>query len=140
MSLLYKGFLVLRHFRAPGARAFIAALSGPALTIAASVLAGTVMAGPPAPGSSARGNASGSTSSTSAAPGSPAARAIERHVAWLGGWAALDSLRDLSLTGVIHVAGLEGSISVEERRDGRRRSVYDLKAVRGADTITPDGR
>lgn len=72
-------------------------------------------------------------------PGSPAARAIERHVAWLGGWAALDSLRDINLSGTIRVAGLEGPITLRARGDGCWRNDYDLKVFHGSETVTPEG-
>jgi hypothetical protein len=73
-----------------------------------------------------------------AEPGSPAARAIARHVAWLGGTAALDSLRDITLIGTLQTSGLNGTLSVRLRCDGRSRSDYDLKVLRGTDTVTPD--
>lgn len=71
---------------------------------------------------------------------SPEARALlDAHVAWLGGWAALDSLRDLTCTGTIAVAELTGPLTVRQRRDGRARDEFDLKVIRGTECLAGDG-
>lgn len=67
-----------------------------------------------------------------------AAPLLARHVAWLGGEAALDALRDLTFEGTIRVAGLSGPLSVSARRDGRQRSEVDLKVLRSVETIAGD--
>ncbi len=69
----------------------------------------------------------------------PEARAlIERHVDWLGGWHALDSLDDLTLSGRIQVSGLEGTVEVQSRRDYRQRTEYDLGVLRGTECLDGD--
>ncbi len=73
-----------------------------------------------------------------AEPGSPAAAAIARYVAWLGGWDALNALQDVNMTGQSQTSGLSGIISTRQRRDGRSRTEYDFKVVRGGATVTPD--
>ncbi len=78
-----------------------------------------------------------------AQPVAPAARPaaadtaalVERHVAWLGGWPALDAMKDLSLDGTIRVAGLSGSLSIRARRDGRQRTEVDLKVLRSVEVL-----
>jgi hypothetical protein len=67
-----------------------------------------------------------------------AAPLIERHVEWLGGWAAFDGLRDMSLEGTISVAGLNGSLAVQLRADGRQRTAYDLKVMSGTEAVDGD--
>jgi len=62
--------------------------------------------------------------------------AIARHVDWRGG-ATFQSLRSIQRTGELRTAGLTGSISQLERRDGYRRIDYDLGAVEGSETVTP---
>lgn len=62
---------------------------------------------------------------------------IERHVNWLGGWSRLDGMKTLSLSGRFLVSGLEGTISTKERREGYRRSDYDLTVIKGTETVTP---
>ncbi|MEI8257949.1 MAG: hypothetical protein WCJ30_19915, partial [Deltaproteobacteria bacterium] len=47
----------------------------------------------------------------------------------------LDALRDLSLEGALEVAGLKGTVSVRLRQDGRQRTDYDLKVIKGVDTL-----
>ena len=61
---------------------------------------------------------------------------IARHLEWRGG-AAFQGLRSIERTGELRTAGLTGSISVLERRDGYRRIDYDLGAVKGSETVTP---
>ncbi len=60
---------------------------------------------------------------------------LDKHVAWLGGWSALDAQRDLALEGTIQVSGLTGTIAVRERHDGRVRMEYDLKLVKGVECL-----
>jgi hypothetical protein len=67
-----------------------------------------------------------------------AAPVIEKYVAWLGGWQELDSLRDLSLEGAVEVAGLKGTLSLRLRQDGRQRTEYDLKVIKGVDAVDGD--
>lgn len=84
----------------------------------------------------------GRAAATSPAPGGvapDAAPLLARHVAWLGGETALDSVRDLTLDGTIRMAGLAGTLRVAARRDGRQRTEFDLKVVRGVETLTGDG-
>jgi hypothetical protein len=78
----------------------------------------------------------------------PAARAaidaeaqalVDLHVAWLGGWAALESQHDFTLAGTIEVSGLTGTISVRGRQDLRLRSDYDLKVVQGSECLDGGG-
>ncbi len=64
-----------------------------------------------------------------------AATLVEKHVAWLGGWPALDAMKDLSLDGTIRVAGLSGRLSVRARRDGRQRTEVDLKVLRSVEVL-----
>lgn len=64
-----------------------------------------------------------------------AAPVIEKYVAWMGGWQELDSLRDLSLEGALEVAGLKGTLSIRLRQDGRQRTEYDLKVIKGVDAV-----
>ncbi|MCA9728899.1 MAG: aspartyl protease family protein [Candidatus Eisenbacteria bacterium] len=63
---------------------------------------------------------------------------IDRHVAWLGGWSSLDALQSLRLEGAISVSGLQGTIVDRERRDGYRRTDFDLKVVQGTETVAPE--
>lgn len=64
---------------------------------------------------------------------------IDRHVAWLGGWAALDALEDLELAGTIEVSGLTGKVMARSRRDGRSLLEYDLGVITGAEGLSGDG-
>lgn len=73
------------------------------------------------------------------APSAEARALLEAHVAWLGGWTALDSLRDFTCTGTIAVAGLSGPLTVQQRRDGRARNEFDLKVIRGTECLAGDG-
>lgn len=63
---------------------------------------------------------------------------IDRHVAWLGGWAALDAIDDLDLAGTIEVSGLAGKVAARARRDGRSLLEYDLGVLSGAEAIAGD--
>ncbi len=67
-----------------------------------------------------------------------AAPLLEKHVAWLGGWPALDAVADLSLDGTIEVAGLKGALEIRLRRDGRQCLHYDLKVMSGTETLDGD--
>ena len=67
-----------------------------------------------------------------------AAPLLDRHVAWLGGWPALDAVDDLSLAGTIEVAGLKGALDIRLRRDGRQRLDFDLKVMSGTETVDGD--
>ena len=78
------------------------------------------------------------------APSAPVARAavppeaapfVEKHVAWLGGWKALDDLRDLTLEGTLRAAGLTGTIAVRSRRDGRGRTDVDLEVMKSTEIL-----
>lgn len=60
---------------------------------------------------------------------------IDRHVAWLGGWEALDTLRDVTLEGTLAVAGLAGTLVLHERHDGRSRLDYDLTVLKGSECL-----
>ena len=60
---------------------------------------------------------------------------IDKHVAWLGGWTALDGLRDLTLEGTIEVAGLTGTVSSARARRRPQRMEYDLKVVKGIECL-----
>lgn len=64
---------------------------------------------------------------------------IEKHVSWLGGWAALDALNDVTLEGKLEVAGLSGTIAVRLRRDGRALTEYDLGVLKGREGLAGDG-
>lgn len=96
----------------------------PALLLAPFFGAGRLVARPEVPGAD----------STAA----DAASLVERHVAWLGGWPALDAMKDLSLAGTIRVAGLSGSLAVRARRDGRQRTEVDLKVLRSVEVLAGD--
>lgn len=60
---------------------------------------------------------------------------IDRHVAWLGGWPALEAIEDLELTGTVEVSGLTGKTAAWARRDGRSLVEYDLGVVTGAEGV-----
>lgn len=64
-----------------------------------------------------------------------AAALVEKHVKWLGGWEALDALRDVRLEGTIRVAGLSGPLTVLARRDGRQRTEVDLEVLRSVEAL-----
>ncbi|HYN44185.1 MAG TPA: aspartyl protease family protein [Thermoanaerobaculia bacterium] len=64
-----------------------------------------------------------------------AAAVIEKHVAWLGGWEALDAVRDVTLAGTIRVSGLSGPLVVLARRDGWQRTDVDLKVMKSIETL-----
>jgi predicted aspartyl protease len=68
-----------------------------------------------------------------------AAAVIEMHVAWLGGWKALDAVLDLTLAGTIRVSGLSGPFSVLSRRDGKQRTEVDLKVVKSVEALAGAG-
>ena len=74
-----------------------------------------------------------------AAPSPEAHALIDAHVAWLGGWAALDALRDYTCAGTIATAGLSGPLTVQQRRDGFERTGFDLKVISGVECLTGDG-
>lgn len=67
-----------------------------------------------------------------------AAPLLARHVAWVGGEAALAALQDLTLEGTIEVAGLSGPLSVRLRRDGRQLMSVDLKVFRTTEALDGD--
>ena len=48
-------------------------------------------------------------------------------------------MRDISATGKLSVAGLEGPLTVAHQRDGYRKVEYDLKVVAGKEFVTPEG-
>ena len=97
----------------------------------------------------APGTATGAIAAVDSVPGSPAAerRAIPRdaqalidlHVAWLGGWAAVDELQDLALSGTLAVSGLSGSVTMRARRAGQSLLEYDLGVIAGAEAVTGEG-
>lgn len=60
---------------------------------------------------------------------------IDRHVAWLGGWPALEAIEDLELTGTVEVSGLTGRTAAWARRDGRSLVEYDLGVITGAEGV-----
>ncbi|NNF07741.1 MAG: PDZ domain-containing protein [Candidatus Eisenbacteria bacterium] len=62
---------------------------------------------------------------------------IEKHVEWLGGWDALNQVEDLTLQGTISVAGLEGTLSVVVHGEGYQLTEYDLKVVKGTESVGP---
>jgi Aspartyl protease/PDZ domain len=64
---------------------------------------------------------------------------LELHLNWRGGRANLESLRDISATGTLSVAGLEGPLTVVQQGDGYRKVEYDLKVVSGKEFVTPKG-
>ena len=64
-----------------------------------------------------------------------AAAVLEKHAAWLGGWAALDAVRDVAFEGTVRVSGLSGPLAVIARRDGRQRTEVDLKVVKSVETL-----
>lgn len=64
---------------------------------------------------------------------------IEKHVSWLGGWAALDALSDVTLEGKLEAAGLSGTLAVRLRRDGRALTEYDLGVLKGREGLAGDG-
>jgi predicted aspartyl protease len=68
----------------------------------------------------------------------PAARLIEAHVRWLGGWAALDAVRDITLEGDLAVAGLNGTLAAWLCRDGRERTEVDLKVMKSVEGVRGD--
>jgi hypothetical protein len=74
----------------------------------------------------------------SAATPSEAQALIDRHVAWLGGWAVLDAIEELELAGSIEVSGLAGKVAARARRDGRSLLEYDLGVISGAEAIAGD--
>ena len=81
-----------------------------------------------------------STAHAAGPPVSPEAAAlVEKHVAWLGGWKAIEAVRDLTLVGTIRVAGLSGPLTVLARHDGRQRTEVDLKVMRSIETLAGSG-
>ena len=94
-------------------------------SLASLVAAATLLASPAPAGESA------------AAP--DAAAVVEKHVAWLGGWKALDAVRDVTLAGTIRVSGLSGPLGVLTRRDGKQRTEIDLKVMKGVEVLTGGG-
>lgn len=62
---------------------------------------------------------------------------IEKHVEWLGGWDALNQVEDLTFHGTISVAGLEGTLSVVVHAEGYQLTAYDLKVVKGTESVGP---
>jgi len=84
--------------------------------------------------------AAGAAGAPSAASIPPDARElIEKHVSWLGGWAALDAVSDVTLEGKLQAAGLSGALAVRLRRDGRALTEYDLSVLKGREGLTGDG-
>ena len=77
----------------------------------------------------------GAAAPVRAAVAPEAAPLVEKYVAWLGGWAGLDAVRDMALDGAIEVAGLKGTLSVKLRHDGRQRTAFDLKVMKGVDVL-----
>lgn len=61
---------------------------------------------------------------------------VDLHVAWLGGWAAIDGLQDLALSGTLAASGLSGSITLRARRGGQSLLEYDLGVIAGAEALT----
>lgn len=71
-------------------------------------------------------------------PGEDAAALIDKHVGWLGGWAALDAVRSITFAGSFQFAGLSGPVSMLARRDGRQRTEVDLGVFRSVETLAGD--
>ncbi len=67
------------------------------------------------------------------------AELFKLHVDWRGGRANLENLRDISSTGRLSVAGLDGPLTLVQQKDGYRKVEYDLKAVSGREFVTPEG-
>ena len=95
----------------------------------------------------ALGPAAAPAAGAAEAPGAPNAASIppdaqaliDKHVSWLGGWAALDALNDVTLEGKLEVAGLSGTLAVRLRRDGRVLTEYDLGVLKGREGLAGDG-
>ena len=64
---------------------------------------------------------------------------LERHIAWRGGRANLQGLRDITTRGKMHVATLAGDLVVMERRDGYRKVEYEIAGQKGREYLTPEG-
>lgn len=84
------------------------------------------------------GTSAGEGEVASAAIPADARALIERHVAWLGGWEALDAIDDFELSGTIEVSGLSGRLVARSRRDGRSLLEFDLGVFAGAEAIAGD--
>lgn len=93
--------------------------------------------------------ATGASTAVKSVPGSKAAEhpaiprdakaLIDLHVASLGGWAAVEGLQDLALSGTLEVSGLSGSVTLRARRDGQSLLEYDLGVIAGAEAVTAAG-
>lgn len=64
---------------------------------------------------------------------------IQLHVNWLGGREALEDLQDITASGVLVTAGLEGSLITQETRSGWWRQVTRLGATSLAEVRGPEG-
>ncbi len=64
---------------------------------------------------------------------------LRRHVAWLGGRAALERLQDLTWTGHVTTAGLQGTLTLRETLAGWRHLDLDLGPVMILEVIGPEG-
>ncbi|HBE93312.1 MAG TPA: hypothetical protein DDW55_12640 [Gammaproteobacteria bacterium] len=63
---------------------------------------------------------------------------ISRHIEWRGGVKALENLEAVSQSGTISVAGMQGSITLAQYRDGHLYQSFDLGVFKGTDVVTPD--
>jgi len=64
---------------------------------------------------------------------------LELHMNWRGGRSNLENLRDITATGKLSVAGLEGPLTAVQQSEGYRKVEYDLKVVSGKEFVTPEG-
>jgi predicted aspartyl protease len=63
---------------------------------------------------------------------------LARHLAWLGGAAALERLDATSVSGRLEVSGLSGSFRSVQTRSGLQHTEYDLGVVKGAQAVGRD--
>ena len=64
---------------------------------------------------------------------------LEHHAAWLGGPGALARLQDLTWSGTVKAAGLDGTLVLEETRSGWRRGQLRLGPLSSEDIVGPEG-
>lgn len=62
---------------------------------------------------------------------------ISRHIEWRGGAEALRKLDAIHQTGSLSVAGLNGGITLSQRRDGYLYQSFDLGVFKSTEVTTP---
>ncbi len=63
----------------------------------------------------------------------------DQHLEWLGGRALLEAVVDITFKGTLTMSGMEGALTVEQKRGGYQRGTFDFGMMSGCEIMTPTG-